>query len=389
MDESGQGAGEGTVLADDAVGSLFGAPSPDSSSPRVFFPHLTPTPTPSLPPLVLTVESAPLDAPEAENAANYARTLRERGWDFRVLGRGAPWRGVITKMFHYAAALRALPANRLVFLTDARDVVCQGTPDGVEEAFAELTERTGAMMLASMEMFCDGLPLNPVPHPDAARAHCVDLRPFWAARGVEDPYGTDGGAGVERPFANSGLLAGRAVALLAFVRYAIAEFEAGRVARDQVALGRWMNDNPRFVAPDLDARLLHTSGSGVYNGCAHPRQATDGPNLGQLVWGRGARFLHVPGINVKRWPMQRAIYKAAMGVALEFSPRAAARAAAAAGELPQGVAPEDAVVRRPDVMHISQVLPWQRLPHGCFVAVAHAGMPPEQMRHFVNAPVWW
>jgi len=219
-----------------------------------------------------------------------------------MLGRGAPWRGVIGKVALYDAALAALPSDALVVLSDARDVVPCRSPDGFGAQWLSF----GAPIVACMEYLCDGM-LDYNPHPDVGRRHCASLAAYWAAYGVSSEAGR---VALPRRFVNSGLIAGRAGALQHYLAWATRGHASGRWTKDQMALGRYMEAYPRMVAADVHAALLHTSNSGCYGGLVDPRQAGDAPTMHELL-GRGAWLLHVPGINVPEHALQRVTYELA------------------------------------------------------------------------------
>ena len=65
---------------------------------------------------------------------------------------------------------------------------------------------------------------------------------------------------------------------------------------DQKALGAYMNEYPDRVAADIDAKVLHTTSSGVNGGFYTNEQISDSISLLELL-GRKNFFLHIPGLN--------------------------------------------------------------------------------------------
>ena len=223
-----------------------------------------------------------------ENSASFFADAQRLGWSLIIAGAGKPWKGFASKLHWYAEALRALPLlpePPLIILSDSRDVLCLRGPQEFQRAF----ESFRAPLVVSMEMFCDSILERGANHElEYPHSQCADLADYW--RAIEHSQAMS-----PRQYVNSGLIAGRAPALLHFLDFAL----QGGYTDDQFALGKYMCAFPQNVAADTGAALLHTSGGGVNNGHVHTFQSSDSPSLAELV-GNGAFFLHVPGIGASK-----------------------------------------------------------------------------------------
>ena len=72
-----------------------------------------------LQPLLVTYDNKPND-----NTHRFVRTLKANAWDHILLGEGDVWEGWSTRMKAYRHCLASLPDEKVVVLSDARDVVC-------------------------------------------------------------------------------------------------------------------------------------------------------------------------------------------------------------------------------------------------------------------------
>jgi hypothetical protein len=79
-----------------------------------------------------------------------------------------------------------------------------------------------------------------------------------------------------------------------------------KTSNDQSAFGDYINEYPDRVACDVDASVLHSSVFGVNAGIQNIHiQKRDSPTFAEL-FGRGAFFLHIPGLTAKG---QRVVYE--------------------------------------------------------------------------------
>jgi len=222
-------------------------------------------------PLLLTYDNAPTDT-----TRRFIRTLEKNGWGYRLVGEGEVWMGFISKLKGYRNALESLPDNKLVILSDARDVLCLRGPTAFTEGFVSFNRD----LVVSMEVLCQGN--FDVPETFCG-GQCIPLTAYWKHNNITSLPA--------RKFANSGLIAGRASSLKTFLDWAI----ANNFTDDQLALCKYMVNFPERIGADFQAVLLHTSTFGVNAGIQSIHiQKNDSPTFAE-IFGRGAFFLHIPG----------------------------------------------------------------------------------------------
>jgi hypothetical protein len=81
-------------------------------------------------PLVVTYDNAP-----NEFTYYFTKTLNRQEWDYKIVGEGEVWEGWQTRMKAYRNYLYTLPDEKIVVLSDARDVVCVRSPRAFMDAF--------------------------------------------------------------------------------------------------------------------------------------------------------------------------------------------------------------------------------------------------------------
>jgi hypothetical protein len=108
-----------------------------------------------------------------------------------------------------------------------------------------------------------------------------------------------------RKFVNAGLIMGTAGALRDCFCHVREYMTANKTSNDQSAFGNYINEYPDRVACDVEASVLHSSVFGVNAGIQNIHlQKCDSPTFAEL-FGRGAFFLHIPGLTAKG---QRVVY---------------------------------------------------------------------------------
>lgn len=222
-------------------------------------------------PVVITYDNAP-----TENTRFYIQTLKNNKWEYLLIGKDDTWKGWVTRMTAYLRILKTLDPNKVVLLTDARDVLCLRSSASFMNAFAHFNSD----MIACMELMCD----NSIETSNNYIGNqCHPITNYWNHHSILPPV---------RKFVNNGLLVGKAFKLIEVLQYGI---DNGFVD-DQKALGSFINKYPQSVGTDVHAELLHTtcfcSHAGMLNVSL---QSDDAPTFAEL-FGRGAFFLHIPGI---------------------------------------------------------------------------------------------
>lgn len=226
-------------------------------------------------PLVITYDNNP-----TENTKFFIKTLEKQKWNYKLIGEGDIWKGWTTRMNAYNTFLNTLSDDKLVILTDARDVICCRGPKAFLEGFNSFRKE----IVVSMELFCDGK-LEPLSNHRAAQ--CKPLNEYWTHHKIT--------VLPDRKFVNNGLVAGRVKALKVYFKWILEQ----KFKDDQLALGSYINTFPDHIALDTNAVLLHTSVFGVNAGIESIHiQKNDSPTFAE-IFGRGAFFLHIPGCSSK------------------------------------------------------------------------------------------
>lgn len=225
-------------------------------------------------PLVVSVETDLSN----ENCKNFIKSVHNNDWDYEIIGHGHEWKNVFDKVHLYYNYLKTIDPEKLVVLSDSRDVFCVRPPIYFKKAFDSFNKP----IVISLELFC--------------QKHSYDLEDLseaWQSTPINKYWKESGAVPNIRKYVNSGLIAGKAKDLIQFLDWAIkSEFKD-----DQLALCIYTNTFPERIAADIDARLLHTSGYGVNIGLNTHKQWVDSPSISELT-GRLGFFLHLPGIEV-------------------------------------------------------------------------------------------
>jgi hypothetical protein len=223
-------------------------------------------------PLVISYDNAP-----TENTRFYINTLKKNKWEYVLIGKGEKWEGWTTRMRAYMNILKTLPPNKLVVLTDARDVICCRGSSAFMDAFASFSRD----IIVCMEIMCG----NQIEiDDDYIGLQCHPLKNYWKYHSYTKTP--------SRKYVNNGLIAGKVSKLIEILQYGI----DNKYTDDQFSLGSYVNKYPAGVGVDTEAELFHTTCFGAYSGMLDINlQKTDSPTFAEL-FGRAAFFLHIPGI---------------------------------------------------------------------------------------------
>lgn len=223
-------------------------------------------------PLVITYDNAP-----TENTWFYINTLKKNDWDYMLIGKDEKWEGWITRINAYMNILKTLPSNKVVVLTDARDVICCRSSFAFMDAYASFSSD----MVVCMEIICDSRFGR---DSDYIGFQCHTLKNYWKYHS----YATI----PKRKYVNNGLVAGKVSKLIELMQYGI----DNKYIDDQFSLGSFVNTHPAGVGVDTEADVFHTSCFGAFSGIKDINlQKTDSPTFAEL-FGRAAFFLHIPGM---------------------------------------------------------------------------------------------
>lgn len=229
-----------------------------------------------------------------EETKRFITSLENNKWDYMIVGKGEKWMGLVNKIIKYNECLKLLPTNKIVILSDARDVYCCRTPKTFIEAYNTFNNK----IIISAELFLEGnLDWSDEQLKSKVFRQSVPVTNYWNYHNVKKlPI---------RKYVNSGLIAGKASDLIHLTNWVINYCKENNTTEDQIAIAEYTNKYPDKVILDYDAIILHTSTFGVNAGIQNTHiQKLDSPSLSEF-FGRSAFFLHIPGTNNKG---QRAIY---------------------------------------------------------------------------------
>jgi hypothetical protein len=214
-----------------------------------------------------------------EKSEFFFDTARRNGWEVQQVGLGEKWEGFFSKVKRYRDVCATYNKDRILVLSDARDVFCVRD----SKAFTAAFEYFSSPILVSAELFCEG---RYSVEDNFVGSQSASLTSYFKHHNLLPGL---------RKFVNSGLIAGRASALHEMWSWII----ENNYKDDQLGIAMYMNAFPQKVALDVDAIVLHSSTYGVEGGIYHiHQQKQDSPTFAEL-FGCGAFFLHIPGLRLK------------------------------------------------------------------------------------------
>jgi hypothetical protein len=238
-------------------------------------------------PLVLSYEN---DLSSNKNAELFKKTLDHHKWEYEFIGEGIKWNGFFDRMIGYHEFLtNNLPDNKIVILSDARDVFCLRNSDFFIEQIEKIIEDK---IIISTEMFLIG-------HMDWSDKQIEDailkdpnffwqgvpLNEYWEYHEIHSkPF---------RKYVNAGLIVGKVKNLKKALKWII----DNNINDDQLGFSKYTNQFPNLVHLDVEANILHTSTAFVNGSLSnHDIQKLDMPTFDEL-FGFSNYFLHIPGSN--------------------------------------------------------------------------------------------
>lgn len=196
------------------------------------------------------------------NSQIFKKTLEKNNWKFKFIGDKEKWKGFKSKINGYYNFLKTLPNDKIVVLSDARDVFCLREPSLF---IKKIQSKIDKKIIISAECFLRG-------HMDwnekqIETALSKDSEFFW--QGVPlDEYWDFYDKTNDLPFrkyVNSGLIIGKVINLVKAFKWII----DNNYNDDQLGFSEYTNKYPDLVYLDHDVKFLHTSTSfimgGLYN----------------------------------------------------------------------------------------------------------------------------
>jgi hypothetical protein len=238
-------------------------------------------------PLVLSYEN---DLSNNKNSQLFKKTLEKHNWKYEFIGEGIKWNGFRDRVLGYYNFLNnKLPDDKIVVLSDARDVFCLKKPDFFIEQIKHIVENK---IIISSEMFLHGnMNWN---EEQVSKAISKDPGYFWQGVPLNDYWKFHDTNPIPfRKYLNAGLIVGKTKNLKIALKWII----DNNFNDDQLGFCNYTNKFPDLVHLDYEATILHTSTSFVDGSFyEYDMQKLDNPSFHQLL-GFSNYFLHLPGIN--------------------------------------------------------------------------------------------
>ena len=246
-------------------------------------------------PLVISYENDKTNT----NSLLFQKTLERNNWDSLFVGEGEKWNGFKTKTYGYYNILQKLPQDKIVLLSDARDVFCLRSPKHFLQhlnAKFDLKEQ----ILVSAEMFLVGhmdwtedIIANYLQKTNQTYDYVfwqgIPLNKYWSFHNKQNDLPL-------RKYVNSGLIVGKVSNLVKMWNWIL----DNDISDDQLGVAKYTETFPQFVKLDYEATILHTSGYGVNGGFYNmEKQKYDSPTFSEL-FGMSSYFLHIPGIKMSK-----------------------------------------------------------------------------------------
>lgn len=234
-------------------------------------------------PLVISFESDIHN----ENCLFFKDTLNKLNWKYVIIGNNTKWEGVKTKINAYNHYLQRLPENKIVILSDSRDVLCTRSP----QTFMDAIKHIHNQIIVSAEMFLIG-------HMDWTDGQINDAKRkdpnfFWQGEPLNNYWKYYNIHNYPlRKYINSGLIVGNVKQLKKMFEWML----LNKYTDDQLALCCYANQFPEDIYVDYNAEILHTSTFCVNGGFYSSKQKYDSPTFAELL-GMSSYFLHIPGIS--------------------------------------------------------------------------------------------
>ena len=240
-------------------------------------------------PLVISYESS---LKSNENAQMFKKTLDNLDWKYVFIGEDCKWEGFKTRIVSYANYLKNLPDNKVIILSDARDVFACRSPHFFLNIINNIINIENKFIISS-ELFLHG-------HINWTEEEVIEKKSnnpnyFWQGEPLTNYWKNYNISDLpKRKYVNAGLIIGKAKQLLDAFEWMI----KNNFNDDQLGFATYINTFPNKVYLDTDAKYLHTCTMGVTSGYYNSEyQNYDSISIGELL-GMSSYFLHIPGISI-------------------------------------------------------------------------------------------
>jgi len=229
-----------------------------------------------------------------ENSQIFKQTLENNEWEYVFINNGTEFKGFTDKIEGYYSYLKTLPEEKIVILSDARDVLCCRSPTGFIKGF-NILNKNERKIIISTELYLLGHMNWTEEEMDEKRKinplyfyQGTLLTNYWEYYKYEAPP--------DKKYVNSGLIAGKVSQLKEMFHWII----ENKYTDDQLGVANYANHFPERITLDVANEILHTTGFALNGGMYNiDIQTKDSPTIAEL-FGYSAFFLHLPGITMSK-----------------------------------------------------------------------------------------
>lgn len=238
-------------------------------------------------PLVISYENNMLSS----STINFERTLNNNGWEYIFIGEGEAWNGFSNKINGYFNVLSQFSPNKIIILSDGRDVLCCRSPKSYMSKITDMMHSDKIIISAELVL------LGKMNWTQDEYNSLINANPnyFWQGIPLFNYWKFYNLMNCipSRKYVNSGLISGTSSNLLQLFNWI---FE-NNILDDQLGVSMYTDSHPARVHLDTGAEILHTSTHGVNLGLLDMHiQRHDAVNFAELM-GHSSYFLHIPGLS--------------------------------------------------------------------------------------------
>jgi len=238
-------------------------------------------------PLVISYENNLLES----QSKNFMRTLERNGWEYIFVGEGEVWINFSNRINMYHDVLHDLPSNKIIILSDGRDVFCCRSPKSYMSKISEIMSLNKIIISAELFLLTKNNWTEENVENIKSKNHDyfwqgIPLFNYWKFYNLSENV-------PRRKYVNAGLISGKSSNVLELFSW----IKMHNYSDDQLGASTYTNNYPNKVHLDTNAEILHTSTHGVNLGILDIKnQRHDGVNFAELL-GHSSYFLHIPGLN--------------------------------------------------------------------------------------------